>query len=74
MKRDCAGQWASGKKEANIPKVQGAEFQTAPQISEGPAVILVPAFLAAGAIGSGIAGYFIGRATRPRRPEILMES
>ncbi|MCC6363456.1 MAG: hypothetical protein IT165_08010 [Bryobacterales bacterium] len=97
-------QWASGKKEANIPKDQVrsvrfhghtghrgvwtglpafgaalgigmalAESQDALQISEGPAAILVPVFIAAGAIGSGIAGYFIGRATSPRRPEFVIE-
>jgi hypothetical protein len=50
-----------------------AASQDAFQVTEGPVPILVPVFIAAGAIGSGIAGYFIGRATSPRQPEFLME-
>ena len=43
------------------------------QITEGPAIIAVPAGIAAGAIGSGLAGFFIGRATSRLAPEFIIK-
>jgi len=36
---------------------------------EGPAIIAAPVAIAAGSIGAGVAGYYIGRATAPGLPE-----
>ncbi len=97
-------QWASGKKQATVPRGQirsvrflghlghrglltglagfgaglgiGAALaasQDAFQISEGPLVIAVPLAILAGAVGVGVAGYFIGRATSRQAPEFVIE-
>jgi hypothetical protein len=41
-----------------------------PDLYEGPAVIAVPAVVAAGTIGAGVAGYFIGKRIDKREVEI----
>jgi hypothetical protein len=50
-----------------------AASQDAFELSEGPLVIATPAAIVLGAIGIGVAGFFIGRATGPLAPEFVIE-
>ncbi len=50
-----------------------AASQDAFTISEGPAIIAIPVGITAGAIGLGVAGYYIGRATSPPAPEFVLQ-
>ncbi len=100
----ATNQWASGKKEATIPKgeIRSVRFlghvghrglllglagfgagigigaalaasQDVLEISEGPVGIAAGVGIVAGAIGVGLAGYFIGRATSRQAPEFVIE-
>jgi hypothetical protein len=50
-----------------------AASQDAFTISEGPAIIAIPVGITAGAVGTGLAGYYIGRATSKQAPEFVLQ-
>jgi hypothetical protein len=50
-----------------------AASQDAFTISEGPAIIAIPVGITAGAIGLGVAGYYIGRSMSPKAPEFALQ-